>query len=169
MIGKCSPKDYQCHMKCKCEDLCPSCKPELVLKGFKRITHIHTYSRSPSRNFSETRYKHLRAITESCRGLEIQYSGYWIKTTSCSVSSTSFDLRLPLKKEHTWLHMAFNLELQLCYKPTIQGRSSGNMDILWALFRVLSLPALMEILKALRSSCAYIQSRMNLTDSTLLH
>lgn len=65
--------------------------------------------------------------------------------------------------------MAFNLELQLCYKPTTQGQSSRNMDILWALFRVLGLPALMEILKALRSSCAYIQSRMNLTDSTLLH
>lgn len=80
-----------------------------------------------------------------------------------------------LRKEHTWLYMAFNLELQLCYKlpasppPPKGSQSRGDVHILGTLFRVLGFPALMEISKAFRSPCAYIQGRMNFANSTFLH
>ena len=96
----------------------------------------------------------------------------------------------PPGKPYTWLYMAFILELQLTLQilPTLPIEVSlvemcafsehvpQSKLVTWrcvhclsAVQTVLGFLALMEISKALRSLCAYIQTRMNFMNATFLH
>ena len=96
----------------------------------------------------------------------------------------------PPGKPYTWLYMVFSLELQLCYKsflpsqsklvmwscvPSLEHCSPVRINMwrcvhsLSTVQTVLGFLALMEISKALRSPCAYIQARMNFVNATFLH